>query len=425
MTPENRTEYVRDDPRPQRMCAWFAVVSVQELGSLTSSEIPFLDTFVTVRSDAGGFTLLFEGLREMVSIVRFGLVIAWHGEDLEHPDRPPPDLFAVPAGDEYYMSEKRHYPDTHLLDFLENSGDVLHFKTTHQWAKAQIDWYDYGEHTMKYLLVGELRYAQSATRLDKKIAGWVLPQVPTRTEVNFIGPGFVESRAVTIRGLRLNVLVAITPAGDSGTSIYVVTNVNIDWIPRPLRAAYRRLSRGRSLHDLLAFVFTHAVIDDLSGDYRIWSRRKFLQDPALLPAEENVLHIRDWVQGFYPAGFEYPTEVARPADQMQWHALDGVDNIPADKVKTYNVSGEELVAYRDADGGIVVLDAFCPHHGAHLGYESRVDDGCVRCPFHHFYFDSDGKCLGRNSTHRGAGIQRISTTPRRSRLRGDLVEVFV
>jgi phenylpropionate dioxygenase-like ring-hydroxylating dioxygenase large terminal subunit len=406
------------------MCAWFTVISVDELASHTSDEVPFLDTFVTIEPKDGDYALLFEGTREMVSIVRFGLIIAWHGPDLKKPDRPPPELFAAPVGDEYYMSKRREYPDTHLLDFLENSGDVLHFKTTHQWAKADIEWYDYGEHTMKYMLVGELRYAQSATRFDKKILGRILPQVPTRTEVNFIGPGFVESRAITIRDLRLNVLVTITPSGPSGTSIYVITNVNTGWIPRGLQSVFDRFS-PKSLHDLLAFVFTHAVIDDLSGDYRIWSKRKFLVEPALLPVEENVLHIRKWVQGFYPEGFEYPPETPRPAEEMQWQPLDGLGNIPAGEVKTYNVSGEELVAYRDPEGQVVVLNAFCPHHGAHLGCDSRIDDGLIRCPFHHFYFDSDGKCLGNSPKNKAGTIRHISTPPRQSRVRGEMVEVLV
>jgi len=408
------------------MNAWFVVLSVDEADAAAPGEqLSFLDTFVTLVSGPDGLRVLFEARDEMVVLVRFGLVIVWHGPDLARPDRPPPELFAEPAGDEYYLGGRRDYPDTHLLDFLENSGDVLHFKTTHQWAAADIEWYEYGEHAMRYLLVGELRYARSATRWDKRIAGVVLPQVPTRTEVNFIGPGFVESRAVTIRGLRLNALVTITPSGPNGTRIYVVLNVDVSWIPRPLRALVRALPPWKSAHDLLAFVFTHAVIDDLSGDYRIWSKRKFLTDPALLPVESNVTAIRRWVEGFYPSGFEYPAPAPKDVATMQWRHLDAAANIPAGEVNTYNVSGEELVAYRDADGEVVVLDAFCPHHGAHLGHESRVDDGCIRCPFHHFYFNSRGECLGNRPTNPPGTLSRVDTPPREWRLSGGTIEVLV
>jgi nitrite reductase/ring-hydroxylating ferredoxin subunit len=415
----------KDDPRPQRMSAWFAVITVADFADLKTDRIPFLDAFVTMRQEGSEYVVLFEGEHPMVSIVRFGLVIVWHGPNLQNPERPPPELFTQAQGDEYYTSSKRHYPDTHLMDFLENSGDVLHFYTTHKWHKADIESYDYDEHTMKYMLVGELSYAQSADRFDKKVAGWVLPKVPTRTEVNFLGPGFVESRAVTLRGLKLNALVTITPTGENGTSIYAILNINTSWVPRRLRKVFNKLS-PKTVHELMAFVFTNAVIDDLSGDYRIWSKRKFLRDPALiLPKEQHVLNIRTWIETFYPADFRYPAEAARPEDDKSWQPLDTADNIQGDQVSSYNIAGEELVAYRDGDGHVVVLNAHCPHHGAHLGYETHIESGCIRCPFHHFYFDAQGKCKAKDPHKKGNYIKHLSTEPRRHRLVGETVQVWV
>jgi nitrite reductase/ring-hydroxylating ferredoxin subunit len=407
------------------MSAWFAILSIQEFQDLTTDSVPFLDTFVTIQKDNDAYRVFFEGEREMVVLIRFGLIIGWHGPDLENPERPPPDLFTQSVGDEYYVTEKRHYPDTHLLDFLENSGDVLHFYTTHKWAKANIEYYEYKEHTMKYLLVGELRYAQSATRIDKRIAGWVLPKVPARTEVNFIGPGFVESRAQTIANLRLNALVTITPTGDSGTSIYVITNVNTSWVPKWVKSMVKKISHRKTVHDILAYVFAHAVIDDLSGDYRIWSKRKFLVNPALLPSEKHILSIRKWVESFYPQDFVYPEEKERPPNEQSWQPLDRINNIPSGALRTYNVGGEELVAYKEAAGKVVVMNAFCPHHGAHLGHDSQIEDDCVRCPFHHFYFNSDGKCLGKSLKNKDRFNKHIQMAPREHRCKGDMVEVLV
>lgn len=139
MAQAGQSEYVRNDPRPQRLSSWFAVISTAEFDARPERELPFLDTFVTIERDGPEYTVFFEGVSEMISVVRFGLIIAWHGSDLGNPDRPVPELFAESAGDEYYMSKKHHYPDTHILDFLENSGDVLHFYTTHKWAKANIE----------------------------------------------------------------------------------------------------------------------------------------------------------------------------------------------------------------------------------------------------------------------------------------------
>jgi phenylpropionate dioxygenase-like ring-hydroxylating dioxygenase large terminal subunit len=54
--------------------------------------------------------------------------------------------------------------------------------------------------------------------------------------------------------------------------------------------------------------------------------------------------------------------------------------------------GRELVAFRTASGTAVVLDAHCPHMGAHVGYGGVVDGEGVRCPFHAWRFGVDGRC---------------------------------
>ena len=41
-----------------------------------------------------------------------------------------------------------------------------------------------------------------------------------------------------------------------------------------------------------------------------------------------------------------------------------------------------------------MLDAHCPHLGAHLAVGGRVEGGCLRCPFHGWSFDgADGRCV--------------------------------
>ncbi|HVM63785.1 MAG TPA: Rieske 2Fe-2S domain-containing protein, partial [Acidimicrobiales bacterium] len=43
--------------------------------------------------------------------------------------------------------------------------------------------------------------------------------------------------------------------------------------------------------------------------------------------------------------------------------------------------GRDLVLYRTEQGRAVVVDAHCPHMGAHLGYGGVVDGEGIRCPF--------------------------------------------
>jgi nitrite reductase/ring-hydroxylating ferredoxin subunit len=54
--------------------------------------------------------------------------------------------------------------------------------------------------------------------------------------------------------------------------------------------------------------------------------------------------------------------------------------------------GRELVLFRTESGVAHLLDAYCPHLGAHLGYGGKVVGECVRCPFHAWSFDGAGTC---------------------------------
>ena len=54
--------------------------------------------------------------------------------------------------------------------------------------------------------------------------------------------------------------------------------------------------------------------------------------------------------------------------------------------------GEDLIAFRDSDGRIGLLDEFCPHRRASL-FLARNEECGLRCVYHGWKFDVEGKCL--------------------------------
>ncbi|MGZ8494429.1 MAG: Rieske 2Fe-2S domain-containing protein [Candidatus Binatia bacterium] len=71
--------------------------------------------------------------------------------------------------------------------------------------------------------------------------------------------------------------------------------------------------------------------------------------------------------------------------------------------------GEELVIFRDDKGRVGVLEAHCCHRGADLTY-GRLEDGGLRCIYHGWLYDVNGKILEQpgepnGGEHRGAYCQ--------------------
>jgi phenylpropionate dioxygenase-like ring-hydroxylating dioxygenase large terminal subunit len=60
-------------------------------------------------------------------------------------------------------------------------------------------------------------------------------------------------------------------------------------------------------------------------------------------------------------------------------------------VRPLRYFGRDLVAFRTAAGVVRVLDAHCPHLGAHLGHGGCVEGDAIRCPFHGWRIGGDGR----------------------------------
>ena len=78
-----------------------------------------------------------------------------------------------------------------------------------------------------------------------------------------------------------------------------------------------------------------------------------------------------------------------------WFVVAESAGLAPGEVRALHYFDRDLVLYRDRRRRRpCVLDAHCPHLGAHLAVGGRVEDGCLRCPFHGWRFDGrSGGCV--------------------------------
>lgn len=84
---------------------------------------------------------------------------------------------------------------------------------------------------------------------------------------------------------------------------------------------------------------------------------------------------------------EFPSD--RVADG--WYQIGWSTDFQRAQAKPLAYFDRDLVAYRGDDSGeLHLLDAYCRHMGAHLGYGGCVEGEGVRCPYHGWKWGPDG-----------------------------------
>ena len=79
-----------------------------------------------------------------------------------------------------------------------------------------------------------------------------------------------------------------------------------------------------------------------------------------------------------------------PAFPNGWFVACSSNDLKNGQVKAIVLSGNDLVLFRGEDGKAFILEAFCPHSGAHLGVGGLVKHkSCIQCPFHGWLFDGN------------------------------------
>jgi len=75
-----------------------------------------------------------------------------------------------------------------------------------------------------------------------------------------------------------------------------------------------------------------------------------------------------------------------------WFRVAFSSELPRGGVQPLVCFGRDLVLFRGDDGEARVLDAHCPHMGAHLGHGGKVVGRALQCPFHGWRIGGDGAC---------------------------------
>jgi phthalate 4,5-dioxygenase oxygenase subunit len=65
--------------------------------------------------------------------------------------------------------------------------------------------------------------------------------------------------------------------------------------------------------------------------------------------------------------------------------------------------GERLIAIRDSDGRVGIMDEFCAHRGVSLWF-GRNEEGGLRCPYHGWKYDVTGQCIDVPSEPEASGF---------------------
>ena len=77
-----------------------------------------------------------------------------------------------------------------------------------------------------------------------------------------------------------------------------------------------------------------------------------------------------------------------------WFRVAASADVSRSAVMPLRYFGKDLVVFRGEDGKAHVLDAHCPHMGAHLGYGGRIKENTVACPLHGWQWNGNGQCEG-------------------------------
>jgi nitrite reductase/ring-hydroxylating ferredoxin subunit len=91
-------------------------------------------------------------------------------------------------------------------------------------------------------------------------------------------------------------------------------------------------------------------------------------------------------------GRPLPAEGENGLFSQSWFPICLASQVSRDEIKGYDFLDGRVIVFRSIDGAAHVLSAYCPHLGADLSV-GEIVDGTIRCAFHHWCYDSNGRCV--------------------------------
>jgi 5,5'-dehydrodivanillate O-demethylase oxygenase subunit len=93
-----------------------------------------------------------------------------------------------------------------------------------------------------------------------------------------------------------------------------------------------------------------------------------------------------------------------------WHPIAASADLDEKWTRRVRLLGEDLVLFRDRSGRRGLIAEQCPHRRASFAHGIPTEDG-IRCPYHGWEFNADGKCLDQpNEPNNCAFRDKVATT---------------
>ena len=188
---------------------------------------------------------------------------------------------------------------------------------------------------------------------------------------NTYQPGFYENLNTNATGVLNNAFKIVTDVMDLLPE-WIRLGTLLQWILYASVALYLFYLAGKVYTPLLGNIQLHRSLGDIGYDYQKGVSRKDLM---------NEVRRRRKVGNLPPV---FPNG---------WFFLMRSDNLPIKGTRSMNVMGQHFAIFRDEEGTVHVIDAYCAHLGANLAVGGKVTGKCIECPFHGWTYSGEtGQC---------------------------------